>query len=103
MVFCAYFRMTKEHLSLSLALKIPLIVVITKIDLCPENVLKNTLKDIQQLLKTRGVRKMPIIIKNDEDYYAALESITNSRVVPIFLISNVTGENMQQIRNVYTS
>lgn len=31
-------RMTKEHLGLSLALKIPLLVVLTKIDLCPVQV-----------------------------------------------------------------
>jgi GTP-binding protein 1 len=33
-------RMTKEHLGLALALRLPLIVVITKIDMCPEHVYK---------------------------------------------------------------
>lgn len=28
-------RMTKEHLGLTLALKKPLIIVLTKVDLCP--------------------------------------------------------------------
>lgn len=28
-------KMTKEHLGLALALKIPIVVVITKIDICP--------------------------------------------------------------------
>jgi GTPase len=35
--------MTKEHLGITLALKIPFFVVLTKIDICPENVYKETL------------------------------------------------------------
>ena len=31
--------MTKEHLGLSLALGVPVFVVVTKIDMCPPNVL----------------------------------------------------------------
>jgi elongation factor 1-alpha len=30
--------MTKEHIGISLALKLPLFIVITKIDIAPENV-----------------------------------------------------------------
>lgn len=32
--------MTKEHLGLALALNVPVFVVITKIDMCPANVLQ---------------------------------------------------------------
>lgn len=31
-------RMTKEHLGISLALKVPIFIVITKVDIAPENV-----------------------------------------------------------------
>lgn len=31
-------RMTKEHLGISLALKVPIFIVITKIDIAPQNV-----------------------------------------------------------------
>jgi len=33
-------RMTIEHINISLALRIPFFVVITKIDICPENIFK---------------------------------------------------------------
>eukprot|EP01130_Rhizamoeba_saxonica_P017012 TRINITY_DN8036_c0_g1_i1.p1 TRINITY_DN8036_c0_g1~~TRINITY_DN8036_c0_g1_i1.p1 ORF type:complete len:557 (-),score=107.60 TRINITY_DN8036_c0_g1_i1:21-1661(-) len=92
-------RMTKEHLGLALALKIPLIVVITKIDLAPENILKQTLSDIQRILKTRGVRKIPLVIRNEEQLMTALRGVTNDRLVPIVLISNVSGENIDMLRN----
>ena len=32
--------MTKEHLGLALALSVPVFVVVTKIDMCPQNVLQ---------------------------------------------------------------
>ena len=34
--------MTKEHLGLALALSVPVFVVVTKIDMCPPNVLQVT-------------------------------------------------------------
>ena len=35
--------MTKEHLGLALALSVPVFVVVTKIDMCPPNVLQVTI------------------------------------------------------------
>lgn len=39
--------MTKEHLGLALALNVPVFVVVTKIDMCPANILqgKETAQD----------------------------------------------------------
>lgn len=34
--------MTKEHLGLALALNVPVFVVVTKIDMCPANILQGT-------------------------------------------------------------
>jgi GTPase len=45
-------RMTKEHLGITLALKIPFFVVLTKLDLCPETVLKETKNTLQKILKS---------------------------------------------------
>ncbi len=43
--------MTKEHLGLALALSVPVFVVVTKIDMCPENVLQETLKLLVRILR----------------------------------------------------
>lgn len=43
--------MAKEHLGLALALQVPVYVVVTKIDMCPPNVLQGTLKLLQKILK----------------------------------------------------
>lgn len=37
-------RMTKEHLGITLALKIPFFIVLTKVDLCPDNIMKSNLE-----------------------------------------------------------
>jgi GTPase len=90
--------MTKEHLGLALALKIPVVIIVTKVDICPENVLKQTLEDIQRILKVRGVRKMSMIVKNEEDMITCIKNIHNDRIVPIFLLSSVTGKHVDLLR-----
>ena len=39
-------RMTKEHFKLAVALNLPIIFVITKLDICPPNVLEETINNI---------------------------------------------------------
>ena len=36
--------MCKEHLGVALALKVPVFFVVTKVDICPEHILKNTVQ-----------------------------------------------------------
>merc|ERR1712226_59862 len=90
--------MTKEHLGLALALNVPVFVVVTKIDMCPENVLKDTLKLLQRILKSQGCRKIPIFIQNKNDVVVTATNFTSERVCPIFQISNVTGENLDLLK-----
>lgn len=92
-------RMTKEHMGLALALKIPIVIVLTKIDMCPDNVKKQTLNDIHQLLKLRSVRKLPVhATRSDEEFIKAVRTSTQDRVVPIFEVSSVTGQNLDSLR-----
>lgn len=55
-------KMTKEHLGIAVVLKVPFILVITKIDLCPQNVMDETMKTIKMILKNANVNKIPIEI-----------------------------------------
>jgi len=91
-------KMTKEHLGLALALKIPIIIVVTKIDMAPENVKKETIEEIHKILKMKGVRKMPMHIRSDEDILTVVKTIQHDRIVPIFEVSSVTGENLPILR-----
>uniref|UniRef100_A0A3Q2PIT3 GTP-binding protein 1 n=1 Tax=Fundulus heteroclitus TaxID=8078 RepID=A0A3Q2PIT3_FUNHE len=90
--------MTKEHLGLALALNVPVFVVVTKIDMCPANILQETLKLLQRLLKSPGCRKIPVLVQNKDDVIVAASNFSSERMCPIFQISNVTGENMDLLK-----
>jgi len=47
-------RMTKEHLGISLALKVPIFIVITNFDIAPANVYEETKNTLVKILKSPG-------------------------------------------------
>lgn len=90
--------MSKEHLGIALALNIPIMVVITKIDICPPNILKTTLSQIRAILKSPGARKIPIFINSGEEAVNTAAQFISQRICPVFQVSNVTGENLDLVR-----
>ncbi|KAJ2736525.1 hypothetical protein IW152_000700 [Coemansia sp. BCRC 34962] len=90
--------MAKEHLGLALALGIPVFVVITKIDMCPPNVLDSTIKQLTKVLRSSGCRKLPIAVRDRNSVIMAASRFVSQRVCPIFQISNVTGEGIDSLQ-----
>ncbi|VDK43117.1 unnamed protein product [Anisakis simplex] len=90
--------MTKEHLSLALSLNVPVFIVVTKIDMCPEQVLAETLKNLDRLMKSPGVRKLPIAMRTMNDVVQAALHFASGRVCPIFQVSNVVGTNLHLLK-----
>ena len=89
---------TKEHLGLALALNVPVFVVVTKIDMCPPNILQETMKLLIKILKSPGCRKIPVLVSNEDDAIVTATNFTSERVCPIFQISNVTGQNIELLK-----
>merc|ERR1712226_1087746 len=92
--------MTKEHLGLALALNVPVFIVVTKIDMCPANILENTMKTLKKLMRAPSVRKMPLEVKTQNDVVMAAHHLTE-RICPIFQISNVTGQNLDLLKSFF--
>ncbi|CAF3022520.1 unnamed protein product [Rotaria sp. Silwood2] len=90
--------MTKEHLGLALALGVPVFVVVTKIDMAPANVLHETMRLLQRILHSPGVRKIPLLVKTNDDVITCATNFTSERLCPIFQVSNVTGENLDLLK-----
>eukprot|EP00759_Apiculatamorpha_spiralis_P041439 PhF_6_TR40162/c0_g1_i1/m.59466 len=90
-------RMTKEHLALCLALKIPFFVVITRIDATPDNVRMDTINTVVKTLRHPTVRKLPLMVRTMEDVIIAAKNIKTDKVTPIFEVSNVTGQHLDLI------
>ena len=78
--------MTKEHLGLALALSVPVFVVVTKIDMCPANVLQETLKLLVRILRSPGCRKFPVLVKSPDDVILAATKFVSERLCPIFQV-----------------
>ena len=71
--------MCKEHLGLALALSVPVFVVVTKIDMCPPNVLTDTLKLLHRILKSPGCRKVPVSIRTADDVVLSATNFVSER------------------------
>lgn len=78
-------------MGIALALNVPVMVVITKIDICPPHILQQTITQLTKILKSPGARKIPIFIKNREEcintavstrHLTHLEPDTNSALRP---------------------
>lgn len=90
--------MSKEHLGIALALNVPIMVVITKIDICPPQILEQTITQLTRILKSPGARKIPIFIKTREETIHTATQFISQRICPIFQVSNVTGESLDLVR-----
>lgn len=60
-------RMTKEHLGISLALKVPIFIVITKIDISPPEVFEKTKETLVKILKSPSCQRLPVVVRDEDD------------------------------------
>ncbi|KAI3481666.1 hypothetical protein L1887_55799 [Cichorium endivia] len=91
--------MSKEHLGIALALSVPVVVCITKIDMTPAHVLETTLKQLTKILKSPGCRKTPVFVNDVGQVVDSALRLESERICPIFQISNVTGLNLDLLRS----
>jgi len=98
-----YENMTREHIFLCVALNIPFAIIVTKIDMIIEQNIKNiydeTMKDIHKVIKSPNVRRQPLKIETNEDVVIAAKQIHSESIVPIFPVSNVTGDGLSNIKS----
>lgn len=72
---------TREHLGLALALSVPVFVVLTKVDLCPPNVLDDTARTLTRLLKSPSCRKIPYLVQNTDDVIFVAYNFTSQKYI----------------------
>jgi GTPase len=78
--------MTLEHMNTCYALGIPFFIVLTKIDMAPENIYAETMKKIEEFI-ARYKKRNNLVDAN----------------VPIFEVSNKTGEGIEELMNYIKS
>lgn len=94
--------MCKEHFGVALALKIPAFFIVTKTDICPDHILKNTIQNLSTILKKPGVKKRPITVRNISDVLLCAKNIHADSLAPIFLTSAVTGKGLDLVKLFFT-
>ena len=72
-----------EHLGLALALSVPVFVVVTKIDMCPANILQETMKLLVRILKSPGCRKIPVVVSTQDDVITSATNFSSERWIYI--------------------
>nr|XP_055074821.1 GTP-binding protein 2b [Misgurnus anguillicaudatus] len=90
---------TREHLGLAMALKVPIFIVVSKVDLCGKSTVEKTVRQLERVLKQPGCNKVPMVVANPDDAVTAAQQFTqSSSVTPIFTISSVSGENLDLLK-----
>lgn len=89
--------MTYEHFMLATLLNIPIVIIVTKIDLAPANVLKTTKDSIKKMCRT--VRPFTIKSNDDVEFVAKEFSNHNFGLCPVFYVSSVTGKHLDTLHS----
>jgi GTPase len=93
-------KMTKEHIALCLFLKIPFFVVLTKVDMCPQNKYEETLDELRRILKHKLLNKFPIEINDktsENELIKTAELMPSGNICPIFSVSSVTKQGFDTL------
>ncbi|MBO8179262.1 MAG: GTP-binding protein [Archaeoglobus sp.] len=92
-------RTTKEHLGIMLAMDLPVIVAVTKVDMVDDAKLNQVLNEISAAL--RRVGRVPTVLKSKLDAKKAAEMLnTNKLLVPIIITSAVTLEGYDILEEI---
>lgn len=92
--------MTKEHLIIALSLKIPIIIVITKIDVAVEEKINRIQKRLDTIFSSSFAGKKQLIYADDDNINEIIERYhPDNTTIPVFKISNITGNNIDNMKN----
>eukprot|EP00039_Didymoeca_costata_P015664 m.270598 g.270598 ORF g.270598 m.270598 type:complete len:631 (-) comp16265_c1_seq10:1597-3489(-) len=86
------------QLETSLLMKIPLFVVVTKIDICSKSNLAKTLQQIISGFKTRKEPVSTVLVQTEEEAVNLAKLVKTRDKIPIFLVSSVSGKNIEQLQ-----
>jgi len=92
-------RITREHLGLLLAMDLPIIVCITKVDKVEERKIEEVEKQVEELLKHVG--RVPFLIKDEKDLNVIIDKL--DVVSPLIRTSAVTLDGYNLLNKLFYS
>lgn len=97
-------RITEEHLSILLYLRLPIMIILTKIDMTPPEIYEKTKLQIKKLFNGKMFKRELFFIDNKEQLEQYTEKIeTNNfyNTIPIVSVSCKTGHNVNFIHDIF--
>ena len=78
-------RLTREHIALCVSLRISFSIIITKIDICKDRkqILDETIRSVNKLIKLPGLRRVPYKVKTQDDLLVCIKNIYSEKIVTI--------------------
>ena len=93
-------KLTREHIGLLLCVRIPFMVVITKIDMAPEQIYLDLQITLKKLLQRNAPDKTLFFINNDTLTNDYINIIDNQNIVPVISVSNKNGYNINNLHRI---
>ena len=76
----------QEYFKLAIALKVPLILVLTHLDVVIDDDVENFIYDIKKFIMKNSTQ-IPFVIKNEKDVVLLSRMLQKEKPIPIFLVS----------------
>lgn len=95
-------KLTREHIGLLLCVRIPFMVIITKIDMAPEQIYLDLQSTLKKLLQRNAPDKTLCFINNDSNVLTNdyIKVINNPDIVPVVSVSNKNGYNINNLHKI---
>ena len=61
-----------------MALKVPIFIVVSKVDLCSRGTVERTVRQLERVLKQPGCNKVPMVVSGPDDAVTAAQQFTQS-------------------------
>ncbi|KAG8000157.1 GTP-binding protein 2 [Nibea albiflora] len=81
---------TREHLGLAMALKVPIFIVVSKVDLCTRATVERTVRQLERVLKQPGCNKVPMVVSSMDDAVTAAQQFAQT--------PSVSGESLDLLK-----
>jgi GTPase len=94
-------HMTQHHLNLCCSFGIPVIVVFTKADNCPEHAFKTSKQEVIKMLRSPEIGKTPFAVRNEQDVATCMDKLHT--LAPIIETSCVNGQGIDLLQKMLFS
>ena len=93
-------KMTKEHLELASGMNIPILLIFTKIDMVPKEMIKDNINYMKSVLKKKNYKILNINDDNDINMMTNMYQSSSAfkKIIPLFKLSSVTGDGILKFK-----